>query len=1306
MKFITFSFGMLFFINGFSFVKIDSVKSIPSRCNNTGSLIIYASSSSQIFYKLEFNSTTTPTQTSNQFLNLAPSIYKVKVININNDIDSLSILVSGSYLMPDIAPISFPSSCSNNSDGMIIGRPISGNGLKPFIWSLKNMNTGVVISQGNDTFKNLRKGDYNLTMTDSCGNVVTRNVNVAGTTTGIGINSFTVAAIGCHSFRLTTHYSKTGSGISRVKYEYQTHTYVKLKNQTSSLLFDTLPHKLRAGIIKATVYNHCGDSSIRTINLGNPFISSSVEVIGCDSSKVTFNLTSGLGSPISSALISTKYELQSVSNINSNTFNRILSDITHGDTIHYTIITTCSDTFMGRLTIPLFRNYYKITQEIQDINCVSRYNYRVSLVSSNKTKGQVNLKLQNQSTRNILLDSSIHSSGDLLLTNFTSNQNYVLVITNGCGLKDSLVFYWAIPPVTVRSVELKKDYNNTCLDSTVGLTIIPRGYYSDAKLKNFNGSISKIINSKKKYQFNSNLNYSQLENIGANVNIQNFGAGKYYFRVYDTCGYIDTNVEFFKEDLSNNFYSKQSIVSCFDDNKIVLKLYSQHSFTSVTKSVSGSYSIFDIERNSFLRSSSPINFIYNTSGNIPLIDTFKNLLSGKYIIRINYTKNQSQNITPVYLTSNPNCNQLVDTIVIPVYRSPSVRVASNVVCKNTKNLIVIADSAFGRAPYRYEVNSGPQLFPIQSSNKFVINQVGSYQARIWDTCGNASTYNFTIDTLKFEPIMVSDTSCNPESVTIGYVNSPFVQYHWEKPNGNMYQGHRVVLEPVNIADLGLYKITKFVDIEGCKDTFNSTYTLVKSKRTYTIDTIYKGDTILFNSRPLTTTGIYRDTFSAMPCDSISILNLFVHDSQVVINHYEHLCYADTFNFRGKKYFSSGTYFDTVENSQKIDSIFMIVLNVNDSYPTSTRYDTIKDGDSSFFRGYYYYGSGSYHDTAIASPCDSIYKLHLHVRDTVITLTEKRRICAGDSFLFYGTYYKSTGIYNFLVPVVRKPDTLYQLRLEVNPIVRINNIVSQHCNYFQIDSLKLTEDTTIYDTIASSIGCDSIINVSNYQIYKTKIISDSNLSSCDFVKFRSKYYYNSVKMADSIRMPYKAYSSCDSIKQYINVEIKPKPILTINPSRPNLLNVGETVKLNALGALNYVWNESESFEDNLTYIAYKNKTFTLIGTSKDGCNDTVQYRVMLKDSFYYTVSIPSAFTPNGDGNNDVLFIKLFGVKRLISFKIFNRFGQLIFMTDDEKQGWDGYYKGTPQNSETYFFTYEIETFDNKKVGGNGNLMLLR
>jgi len=110
-----------------------------------------------------------------------------------------------------------------------------------------------------------------------------------------------------------------------------------------------------------------------------------------------------------------------------------------------------------------------------------------------------------------------------------------------------------------------------------------------------------------------------------------------------------------------------------------------------------------------------------------------------------------------------------------------------------------------------------------------------------------------------------------------------------------------------------------------------------------------------------------------------------------------------------------------------------------------------------------------------------------------------------------------------------------------------------------------------------------------------------------------------------------------------------------------------------------------------------------------------YRKCFKNSYKYVirlypdilVRVPTAFTPNGDGNNDILYARGFGIKKLLSFKIFNRQGQLIFHTDNEDQGWDGTYKNEPQNTDAYFYTYEAESFiPNKIVAGEGNFMLLR
>lgn len=109
--------------------------------------------------------------------------------------------------------------------------------------------------------------------------------------------------------------------------------------------------------------------------------------------------------------------------------------------------------------------------------------------------------------------------------------------------------------------------------------------------------------------------------------------------------------------------------------------------------------------------------------------------------------------------------------------------------------------------------------------------------------------------------------------------------------------------------------------------------------------------------------------------------------------------------------------------------------------------------------------------------------------------------------------------------------------------------------------------------------------------------------------------------------------------------------------------------------------------------------------KNCFTDTSVYKIDVFPDILVTA--PTAFTPNGDGNNDIYYAKGYGIKKLLSFKIYNRQGTLLFYSTSEHDGWDGYYKGEPQNSDTYFYTLEAESYiPNKRVSKEGNFMLLR
>ena len=67
-----------------------------------------------------------------------------------------------------------------------------------------------------------------------------------------------------------------------------------------------------------------------------------------------------------------------------------------------------------------------------------------------------------------------------------------------------------------------------------------------------------------------------------------------------------------------------------------------------------------------------------------------------------------------------------------------------------------------------------------------------------------------------------------------------------------------------------------------------------------------------------------------------------------------------------------------------------------------------------------------------------------------------------------------------------------------------------------------------------------------------------------------------------------------------------------------------------------------------------------------------------------IKLPTTFTPNGDGNNDIVFVRGWGIKKLISFEIYNRWGELMYKGTDINEGWNGYYKDELQNNDVYAY----------------------
>lgn len=104
----------------------------------------------------------------------------------------------------------------------------------------------------------------------------------------------------------------------------------------------------------------------------------------------------------------------------------------------------------------------------------------------------------------------------------------------------------------------------------------------------------------------------------------------------------------------------------------------------------------------------------------------------------------------------------------------------------------------------------------------------------------------------------------------------------------------------------------------------------------------------------------------------------------------------------------------------------------------------------------------------------------------------------------------------------------------------------------------------------------------------------------------------------------------------------------------------------------------------------------------GClgSDSALIRIIYPNNFF----IPNAFTPNNDGNNDNFYVQMQSGVEIVSFQIFNRFGEKVH---DGKYPWDGNYRGKPAPPEVYTYVIKLNLFGNDKaLFRKGSIMLIR
>lgn len=153
---------------------------------------------------------------------------------------------------------------------------------------------------------------------------------------------------------------------------------------------------------------------------------------------------------------------------------------------------------------------------------------------------------------------------------------------------------------------------------------------------------------------------------------------------------------------------------------------------------------------------------------------------------------------------------------------------------------------------------------------------------------------------------------------------------------------------------------------------------------------------------------------------------------------------------------------------------------------------------------------------------------------------------------------------------------------------------------------------------------------------------------------------------------------------------------------------KVVEIGTAGVTSYVWSPANFLDDpnsdHPVAILLQDQTYLVTGTTPDGCEglDEIKIKVYKGPDIY----VPSAFTPNNDGRNDILKAIPVGIKELRYFSVFNRWGQRIYTTQDASRGWDGRINGAEQPTGTYVWIAEGVDYLGNLVKRQGTLTIIR
>jgi len=256
------------------------------------------------------------------------------------------------------------------------------------------------------------------------------------------------------------------------------------------------------------------------------------------------------------------------------------------------------------------------------------------------------------------------------------------------------------------------------------------------------------------------------------------------------------------------------------------------------------------------------------------------------------------------------------------------------------------------------------------------------------------------------------------------------------------------------------------------------------------------------------------------------------------------------------------------------------------------------------------------------------------------------------------------------------------------------ITDSACRMYSLNGQTYNASGTYNQILLNTSGCDSIITL-NLTITKKYTAVDTAICQGQTYYAGGAFQSASGIYIDSLFTIF----GCDSVvTTTLSLNQNPKPNLGVD----RVLCIKDALTLSPGTFATYLW------QDNSTQASFKvnRNTGKYWVTVFDSNNCTGSDSIIIQHKNCIPIGIPNAFTPNGDGNNDLFKPTINISVQNFSFIIFNHYGQIVFETREYGRGWDGTYKGKEQPGGSYVYRIKFTNAIGWESVENGTVLLIR